>query len=97
MIELVLSPEARQSGAAHGASGSRRTPHELWRLRGATDDLRGLAIETSFGYAAPRGRAVPTATDEGRAGESSGRTERAGHKWPCRRSGRGTASRVGTT
>ena len=23
----------------------------LWRLRGATDDLRGLAIETSFGYA----------------------------------------------
>ena len=24
---------------------------ELWRLRGATDDLRGLAIETSFGYA----------------------------------------------
>ena len=30
-----------------------RAPHpiELWRLRGATDDLRGLAIETSFGYA----------------------------------------------
>jgi hypothetical protein len=24
---------------------------ELWRVRGATDDLRGLAIETSFGYA----------------------------------------------
>jgi hypothetical protein len=24
---------------------------ELWRLRGATDDLRGLAIETSYGYA----------------------------------------------
>ena len=24
---------------------------ELWRLHGATDDLRGLAIETSFGYA----------------------------------------------
>jgi len=23
----------------------------LWQLRGATDDLRGLAIETSFGYA----------------------------------------------
>jgi hypothetical protein len=23
----------------------------LWRLHGATDDLRGLAIETSFGYA----------------------------------------------
>jgi hypothetical protein len=26
-------------------------PIELWRIRGATDDLRGLAIETSFGYA----------------------------------------------
>jgi hypothetical protein len=26
-------------------------PIELWRLHGATDDLRGLAIETSFGYA----------------------------------------------
>jgi hypothetical protein len=26
-------------------------PIELWRLRGATDDLRGLALETSFGYA----------------------------------------------
>jgi hypothetical protein len=27
------------------------TPIELWRLRGATDELRGLALETSFGYA----------------------------------------------
>jgi hypothetical protein len=26
-------------------------PTELWRLRGATDELRGLAVETSFGYA----------------------------------------------
>jgi hypothetical protein len=26
-------------------------PRELWRVRGATDDLRGLAIETSFGFA----------------------------------------------
>ena len=26
-------------------------PIVLWQLRGATDDLRGLAIETSFGYA----------------------------------------------
>jgi hypothetical protein len=24
---------------------------ELWRFRGARDELRGLAIETSFGYA----------------------------------------------
>jgi hypothetical protein len=27
------------------------TPIELWRLRGATDDLCALAFETSFGYA----------------------------------------------
>ncbi len=28
-------------------------PHsiELWRLHGAHDDVRGLAMETSFGYA----------------------------------------------
>ena len=26
-------------------------PIELWRLHGATDDLRALAVETSFGYA----------------------------------------------
>jgi hypothetical protein len=25
--------------------------HELWHLHGATDHLRGLAVETSFGYA----------------------------------------------
>ena len=31
--------------------GHEPTPIELWRLRGATDDLRGLAFETSFGYA----------------------------------------------
>jgi hypothetical protein len=29
----------------------RSTPLELWRVRGASDDLRGLAIDTSFGYA----------------------------------------------
>ena len=27
------------------------TAHELWRLHGASDPLRGLAVETSFGYA----------------------------------------------
>jgi hypothetical protein len=27
------------------------SPIELWRLHGATDDLRALAFETSFGYA----------------------------------------------
>src|SRR5262249_59603752 len=26
------------------------TPIQLWRLRGATDELRGLAFETSFTY-----------------------------------------------
>ena len=31
--------------------GQEPPPIELWRLRGATDDLRGLAFETSFGYA----------------------------------------------
>ena len=43
------------------ADGSRRAsfterpraapPMELWRLRGAMVDLRGLAFETSYGYA----------------------------------------------
>ena len=39
---------------AHTRRGRHRhdpPPIELWRLRGATDDLRGLAVETSFGYA----------------------------------------------
>ncbi|MEO8481551.1 MAG: hypothetical protein ABI634_05025 [Acidobacteriota bacterium] len=37
----------------HAAVGAptARGPLELWRVRGATDDLRGLAIDTSFGYA----------------------------------------------
>src|SRR4029450_7639843 len=34
--------------ASHAKSA--RSPLELWRARGATDDLRALAIETSFGY-----------------------------------------------
>jgi hypothetical protein len=36
-----------------GVSARRRSPApiELWRLRGAADDLRALAVETSFGYA----------------------------------------------
>ena len=29
----------------------RSRARELWSLHGATDDLRGLAIETSFGHA----------------------------------------------
>jgi hypothetical protein len=40
---------ARPPSSAMGRPSSR--PIVLWRLRGATDDLRGLAFETSFGYA----------------------------------------------
>ena len=44
---------ATRSPGRSRAADRRRRPHPivLWRLRGATDDLRGLAIETSFGYA----------------------------------------------
>jgi hypothetical protein len=46
---MPTSPFAdRSSGRSPTA---RARPLELWRLHGATDDLRGLAIETSFGYA----------------------------------------------
>jgi hypothetical protein len=41
------SQDERRTSQAETAS----SPLELWRVRGATDDLRGLAIETSFGYA----------------------------------------------
>lgn len=44
----------RVKGAPANATRSthpRSTIHELWRLHGATDVLRGLAVETSFGYA----------------------------------------------
>lgn len=48
--------EARSADRAPGRIRRDRrhresTPIELWRLRGATDELRGLAFETSFGYA----------------------------------------------
>ena len=48
--------EARSTDrlSAHVGRDIRRRdspPIELWRLHGATDDLRGLAFETSFGYA----------------------------------------------
>ena len=42
----------RTSAEAPSTERPRETrPIELWRLRGATDDLRVLAIETSYGYA----------------------------------------------
>ena len=50
MVDGVLLPDARPVHPSRTCT--RPAPaHELWRLRGATDDLRGLAIETSFGYA----------------------------------------------
>jgi hypothetical protein len=39
------------SGRTRGSRHHELPPIELWRLRGATDELRGLAFETSFGYA----------------------------------------------
>lgn len=41
----------RESGRTNQQHAERRQPIVLWRLRGACDDLRGLAIETSFGFA----------------------------------------------
>ena len=43
----------RSRAGALASRERRRSPQPivLWRLRGATDDLRGLVIETSFGYA----------------------------------------------
>src|SRR5258705_9251961 len=38
-------------GCPHPAISLAGDVRELWRLRGATDDLCGLAIETSFGHA----------------------------------------------
>ena len=50
MGATVATTGSRQGHrAAHAPSTAR--PLELWRIRGAADDLRGLAIETSFGYA----------------------------------------------
>lgn len=48
-----MASTARSDARPSSSSSRRRSPHPivLWRLRGATDDLRGLAIETSFGYA----------------------------------------------
>lgn len=46
-------PVNRSHAHLPSSSVRARAPHAtvLWRLRGATDILRGLAIETSFGYA----------------------------------------------
>jgi hypothetical protein len=47
---LILNSVSASTDARHAARPF-TAPIELWRLRGATDDLRGLVIETSFGYA----------------------------------------------
>ena len=48
--------EAGSGDRAHAFTRKNCCDHEarrleLWRLRGATEELRGLAIETSFGHA----------------------------------------------
>jgi hypothetical protein len=51
MRERALADRSRARSSASADPPPAPSPIELWRLRGATDDLRGLAIETSFGYA----------------------------------------------
>jgi hypothetical protein len=48
-----LSPATRSDVRPAISAEGRRTrgPIVLWRLHGATDELRGLVFETSFGYA----------------------------------------------
>ena len=45
------SPDRSPTSACVGDGRTAPSALELWRMRGATDDLRGLAIETSFGPA----------------------------------------------
>jgi hypothetical protein len=49
MTEKTSNEPSSRSWFTDGPRGV--APKELWRLHGATDDLRGLAIKTSFGYA----------------------------------------------
>jgi hypothetical protein len=49
MNDLASADGSRRPSSTERPRGTR--PIELWRLRGATDDLRVLAIETSYGYA----------------------------------------------
>lgn len=46
---LATHRPSRPTPAGEVRAGS--PPLVLWHLRGATDDLRGLAVETRFGYA----------------------------------------------
>jgi hypothetical protein len=52
----TMSEPPTTDGTLTPSRSSRRSrlgppPIELWRLRGANDELCGLAFETSFGYA----------------------------------------------
>jgi hypothetical protein len=49
MNNLASADESPHPSSTERPRGT--PPIELWRLRGATVDLRGLAIETSYGYA----------------------------------------------
>jgi hypothetical protein len=51
MREPASPDSSNRRSASPTGRRSEPLPILLWRLRGATDDLRGLAIETSFGYA----------------------------------------------
>ena len=51
MHSMASTDRSRSDDCASLPSTDVPSAHELWRVRGATDDLRGLAIETSFGYA----------------------------------------------
>ncbi len=50
MCAMATTERSRDDGRTSRAPTALR-PLELWRIRGMTDDLRGLAIATSFGYA----------------------------------------------
>ena len=51
MSEMPAADRSRARPPSSARRGRSPRPIVLWRLRGATDDLRGLAVETSFGYA----------------------------------------------
>jgi len=50
MCAMVATAHSRDDGRT-SRPPTASSPLELWRIRGTTDDLRGLAIATSFGYA----------------------------------------------
>ena len=51
MSEIRGTEKSRADTSTPRARRRSPSPIVLWRFRGATDDLRGLVIETSFGYA----------------------------------------------